>query len=104
MCRTHFAVLFLLISGLLFVASGQAPGKDRGVLSVLHAGQAVSLQDSGNGYVISVLKDGPEMLGHKVIEVFSDYIVIEDLAGVNQTRIPIYSIKSVLVTKLGAPR
>ena len=44
------------------------------------------------------------MLGHKVIEVFSDYIVIEDLAGVNQTRIPIYSIKSVLVTKLGAPR
>lgn len=104
MRRTHSAVLFLLISGILFVASGQAPGKERGVLAVLHAGQPVSLQDTGNGYAIGLLKDGPEELGHKVVEVFSDYVVIEDLAGVSQTRIPIYAIKRVVVTKLGGNR
>lgn len=104
MRRTQFAIVLLLVSGLLFVASGQAPGRERGVLSVLHAGQPVSLQETGNGYAISLLKDGPEMLGHKVVEVFSDYIVIEDLAGVSQIRIPLYAIKSVVVTKLGAPR
>ena len=102
MHRTQPAVLLLLIGGLLFVASGQAPVKERGVLSVLHAGQAVNLQDSGNGYEISVLKNGPETLGHRVVEVFSDCVVIEDIAGVNQIRIPIYSVKSVVVTKLGA--
>lgn len=103
MRRTHSAVL-LLIGGLLFVASGQSPAKERGVLSVLHAGQAVNLQYSGNGYEISVLKNGPETLGHRVVDVFGDCVVIEDVAGVNQTRIPIYSVKSVVVTKLGAAK
>jgi hypothetical protein len=104
MHRSQSAVLLLLIGGLLFVASGQAPAKERGVLSVLHAGQAVNLQDSGNGYEISFLKNGPETLGHRVVEVFSDCVVIEDIAGVNQTRIPIYSVKSVVVTKRGAAK
>lgn len=104
MHRTHSAVLLLLLGGILFVASGQAPAKERGVLSVLHAGQAVNLQDTGNGYEISLLKNGPETLGHKVVEVFSDCVVIEDVAGVTQKRIPIYSIKSVLILKTGEAR
>jgi hypothetical protein len=100
MRHIHFAVLLLLVGGVLVVASGQAPAKDRGVLSVLKAGQAVTLQDSGNCYEIVLLANGPEMLSHKVVEVFSDCVVIEDLPGVNQTRIPIYAIKSVRVTTL----
>lgn len=104
MPRTHSAILLLLIGGLLFVASGQAPAKERGILSVLHAGQPVNLQDSGNGYEINVLKNGPEILGHKVVEVFGDCVVIEDIAGVNQIRIPIYSIKSVVVTKVAGAK
>lgn len=104
MNRIHSVTLLLLLGGLVFVASGQAPAKDRGVLSVLHAGQPVSLQDTGNSYEISILKNGPEILGHKVVEVFNDCVVIEDIAGVTQTRIPIYSIKSVVVTKTGGVR
>lgn len=50
------------------------------------------------------MKNGSGVLGHKVVEVFSDGVVIEDLAGVNQTRIPIYSIKSVVVIKVGGAR
>lgn len=102
MHRTHSAVLLLLIGGLLFVASGQSPAKGRGFLSVLHAGQAVNLHDAGSGYEISVLKNGPETLGHRIVGVFSDCVVIEDVAGVTQTRISIYSIRCVVVTKLGA--
>jgi hypothetical protein len=32
--------------------------------------------------------------------VGQDYIVVEDIAGVAETRIPIYSVKSVKVTRL----
>lgn len=100
----YFPALILLLGGLVFVASGQAPAKHQGVLSVLQAGQAVSLKDTGNGYEIGFLQGGPGILGHKVVEVLGDGVVIEDVAGVNQTRIPIYSIKSVLITKVGGVR
>jgi hypothetical protein len=98
------AVLLFLAIAVVAVASGQAPAKDRGLLSVLHAGQAIALKDAGAGYEIQLLVNGPEPLGHKVIEVLGDCVVVEDLAGVSQTRIPIYSIKSIVVTKLGGPR
>lgn len=104
MRRSHSAVLLLLLGVVLSVASGQAPVKDRGVLSVLHAGRAVSLKDTGSGYEIGIMTDGPEMLSHKVVEVFSDCVVVEDVAGVQQTRIPIYSIKSVTVLKIDGGR
>lgn len=39
-------------------------------------------------------------LGHKVVEVGTDFIVVEDLVGVTETRIPIYSIKAVTITRL----
>lgn len=104
MRRIHSVTLVGLLGGLLFVASGQAPAKHQGVLSVLHTGQAISLKNAENGYEISFMKNGSGVLGHKVVEVFSDGVVIEDLAGVNQTRIPIYSIKSVVVIKVGGAR
>jgi hypothetical protein len=40
------------------------------------------------------------VLGHKVVEVGADFVVIEDIAGVQQLRIPVYSIKSVRITKI----
>ena len=58
----------------------------------------------GANYEIQLLLNGPEGLGHKVIEVLGDGVVVEDVAGVSQTRIPIYSIKSVVVTTLGGAK
>jgi hypothetical protein len=53
-----------------------------------------------NGRFELTLMDGiQEPLTHKVIEVDSDYIVVEDIAEVIQTRIPIYAIKSVVSIK-----
>lgn len=104
MYRAHSIGLLLLLGAVLCVASGQAPAKDRGVLSVLRAGQPISLKDTGTGYELSILTNGPEILGHKVVEVFSDSVVVEDVAGVQQARIPIYAIKSVTVVKIGGAR
>lgn len=100
----QFWGLLLLLGGLVFVASGQAPARHQGIVSVLHAGQAVSLKDTGTGYEIGFLQGASGILGHKVVEVLGDGVVIEDVAGVNQTRIPIYAIKCVVITKAGGAR
>ena len=47
-----------------------------------------------------LLKNIP--LGQKVIEVGVDYVVVEDAAGVTDTRIPVTSIKAI--TKLKVPK
>jgi len=101
MSKTSAPILILLLAGVLFVASGQAPAKTHGVLSVLHAGQSVNLADADGGYKLNLFQGGPEVLGHKVVEVGADFVVIEDIAGIQQLRIPVYSIKSVGITKVG---
>ena len=70
-------------------ASGQERGR-KGFLSVLKEGQGIVLKESAGRYEITLM-DG----GHKVIEVGPDYVVVEDLAGVTETRISVYSIKSI---------
>jgi len=70
-------------------ASGQEKGR-KSFLSVLKDGQSVVLKESAGRYEITLMEGG-----HKVVEVGPDYVVVEDIAGVTETRIPIYSIKSI---------
>jgi hypothetical protein len=104
MPKASTPIVILLLVGILVVASGQAPGKPHGVLSALRAGQPVNLADADGGYKLNLFQDGPEMLGHRVVEVGPDFVVVEDIAGVQQLRIPVYSIKSVGITKIGKAR
>jgi hypothetical protein len=83
----------------LFANLGMAPGSKEGIFSVLKPGMPVSLTDSGNSYEISIFTKGPDMLGYKVVEVGTDYLVLEDVSGIKELRIPIYAIKSVITTK-----
>ena len=85
----------------IFAASGQAPAQPRGVLSVLGPGQPVALKEANGRYEIGIFDNGPEMLGYKVIEVGSDFLVVHDIAGISETRIPVYSIKAVITLKVG---
>jgi hypothetical protein len=71
---------------------------------VLHAGQPITLKASESGYEINLLQNGPDVLGHKVVEVARDFVVVEDITGITAIHIPIYSIKSVLITKVGGVR
>lgn len=77
-------------------ASGQEKGR-KGFLSVLKEGQGVVLKESAGRYEIMLMEGG-----HKVIEVGPDYVVVEDLAGVTETRVSIYSIRSI--TRIKGPK
>ena len=92
-------VAVFLTSG-FFSASGQAPAQPQGLLAVLRAGQAVNLKESSGRYEIGVFEKGPDVLGHKIVEVGTDYVVLQDIAGVSESRIPIFSIKSVTMWKV----
>lgn len=92
-----FVSAFLAVSLSTATGHGQEQAR-KGFLSVLKEGQSVSVKELGGRFEITVLKD--VKLGHKVIEVGSDYVVVEDAAGVTETRIPVYSIKAVVRLKL----
>lgn len=87
---------------ILFAAFGFAPGRKEGILSVLKPGMPVSLSEKASGCEIGIISNGPEMLGYKVLLVEADYLVLEDISGIRELRIPLYAIKSVITTKLPA--
>ena len=91
--------MVVLASSLAFSQRGEEHGR-RGVLSVLSKGQAVSLKDVGGRYEIGIISN-VGMLGYKVLEVGSDYLVVKDIAEVTELHIPIYSIKAVSILKAG---
>ncbi len=69
--------------------------KRTGVLAPLEAGQRVSLREKDYGYEIEAVPG--EEGTHKVVEVGSDYVVLEDAAGASEVRIPLCAVKAVKV-------
>jgi hypothetical protein len=93
-------LLATFIASCIFNVFGQAPDKPRqGFLSVLKKDQQVILKEAAGRYDITLMEGVSVPLTHKVIEVEGDFIMVEDIAEVIQTRIPIYSIKSVASIK-----
>ena len=89
-----------LVAFVTFSASGQAPAQQRrGFLAVLKEGQSVTLKEIDGRFAIILIEDAPELAGYKVVEVGTDYCSVEDVAGVMQTRISVYSIKSIATIK-----
>ena len=102
MNRIVIILLLLLVAATgTFTVTAQAPAeKQRTFLSALKEGQQVSLKEAAGRYEISTLDGVPGVQGHKVIEVASDYVVIRDIAGVSESRIPVYSIKAIIRLKV----
>ena len=93
-------VLVAAIVVCIVSASGQAPDKPRqGFLSTLKKDQSVILKEVAGRFEISLMDSILEPLTHKVISVENDFFVVEDIAIVSETRIPIYSIKSIVTLK-----
>ena len=99
MNRTILAVIAVCLLGLGSITKGQAPAQRREFLAVLKAGQAVTPKETAGRFTISTLDDVPDSMSHKVVEVGTDYLTLEDIAGVHQTRIPVYSISSIVRLK-----
>jgi len=102
MNRIVIILLLLVIAATAtFTASGQAPAeKQRHFLAALKVGQPVSVKEVSGRYEISTVEGVPGVQGHKVIEVASDYVVVQDISGVTETRIPLWSIKAIVRLKL----
>lgn len=97
-------LLFTCVTAGTFVlgtASGQAPNKPpQGFLSILKEGQSVMLKEVAGKFEISMFEDGPELLSHKVTEVGTDFVTVEDIGGLTETRLPVYSINSIVLHKV----
>ena len=96
--RRHWVVFCVGLGFLAGMASAPITGAvegpaGKGLFSGLKAGRSVGLKDVGAAYEITVMGDEP--LGHEVVEVGTDYLVLRDVAGWTETRIPVSSIKSV---------
>ena len=54
----------------------------------------MSSKDEGTAYSISFLEpDVP--LGHTVIEIAEDFVVVRDIAGVKDVVVPVFAVKAV---------
>ena len=85
--------------GVVAVLAAAAPrGGGAGVFGPLEKGSKVALKETPGGYLIFVMP-GVE-LGHTVAEVGADSVVVADAAGVTETRIPVYAVRAVTVTRL----
>lgn len=82
----------------LLVAAAPNEQKKPGVLSVLLVGQNVAVKEMAGGYQVNVMP-GVD-LGHKITEIGPDFFVVEDVTGVVETRIPLFAIRSVVVTRV----
>lgn len=89
-------VLGLLL--LLVAAAAPQAEKPGGIFAALEKGSKVALKETAQGFEIGVFP-GVE-LAFTVKEVGQDYIVVEDITGITETRIPIYSVKCVRITRL----
>lgn len=93
--------LLAVAAALLLTIPATSHGQEKprkGFLAVLKEGQTVTVKENAGSYEITMMKNIP--LGHKVIEVGSDYVVVEDAAGIIETRIPVTSIKAIIKLKI----
>jgi hypothetical protein len=90
----------VLVVAALGMASGQAAAERRGLLDVLQPRMAVSLRETAGRFEIGVLEGIAAPLGHEVLDVGSDYVVIGDISGMTRRSIPVLSISCISVSKI----
>ena len=91
----------LVVAALLLAVTATGYGQDKPkktFLSALKEGQIVTVKEVSGRYETTVMKNAP--VGSKVLEVGTDYVLLEDPAGVMETRIHVTSIKSIIRLKL----
>lgn len=65
-------------------------------LSSLQVGQKVSLKEVGSAYKVSVFGS---IGAYTVREIGSDYLQLSGIAGLQEIRIPVYSIQAIETVK-----
>ncbi len=91
----------VMMAALLFsplFAQQQEQAKPTGVLANLKVDQVINIKETGGDrYLMTVIEGQSKLpMPHTILELGSDYIVVRDFTGLNETRIPIYSIQAVV--------
>ena len=96
-CRLNVQAIgiFAMLIVTVVAAAGLAPAERLGVLSPLKVGMPVTLKETGGRFEIGIIDGVPGPLGHEVVEVAADHVVVRDITGVVETWIPIYSLACV---------
>jgi hypothetical protein len=92
--------LLLGISALGVFGQAEASKQQAGFLAILKPGQQVIVKEAVGRYEISFFEEGLKVgLTHSVTEVGPDHVVVRDIADFSDTRIPIYSLKSIITIR-----
>lgn len=76
-----------------------------GMFSALTVGQVVSVQQRQDLIEIDIFSPNPQNVGtHRILEVGTDFVVIEDVVGVTQSWIPATAIRRINRTTLSLGR
>ena len=87
-------IWIVVVVAVVTALGAQDAKRPKSVFSMLKAGQPVSLKDEGSAYSLSFFE--PEVpLGHTVVEVGEDFVVVRVISGVRETRVPVYSVKAI---------
>jgi len=85
--------VFVLIAVAMALGAQDAQ-EPKNAFSMLKVGQSVSLNDHGSAYSLSFFDDEIP-LTHTLIDVGEDFVVVRDIAGVRETLVPVYAVKSI---------
>lgn len=74
------------------IALSAADAPKKTAFTGFKVGQSVGLKDHGTTFEINVMDD--ILQSHEIIKIGDDFIVLEVVANVTQTTIPVYSVKA----------
>jgi len=100
-CLVALLIVVILAARSATTAAPPAEQKAMTFLDNLKLGRAVSLTEKDGRYEIGLFPPTFQPLGHKVVEVGQDYVVLRDLVEITDTIVPIYSIKAIKVLRIG---
>jgi hypothetical protein len=98
-------VVLLVVATVRWGASAEPAAEKQpvGVLGVLKPGSRVALREVGDRFEINTFEGSGLFQNQEVVEVNSDYVVLRDISGVTQARIPVYSIRNVVTFSTAKP-
>ena len=98
------SLLALAIVWIISPAGAQEPGPAR-LFDALTKGQVVSVQQRQDLIEIDIFSPNPQNVGtHRVLEIGTHFIVVEDIVGVTRSWIPATAIRRINLTTLSLGR
>ena len=99
--RARLIGVFIALGGLVMLAAGFAPPAPQTIFVDLAVGQPVTLDQIAGRWQIGALQmDPPVRLGYTVKAIGADCIVLDDISGLKQLRIPSTAVSAVVTTRL----